>query len=214
VSLGLLNELEHFGRAGWVREKICTLLTLGRRWPAPPPRRSCTARRGLHRLDGCPTPPDTGQAQAKGRGTAAAEGARAPAARRGHSQVKEESEISSHPPQQIHKGWWRRKSADKERTARRRARARGHRQAVRRPPTDRGGGDAPAAERGAGEWSGRGTRGGVPPSAARSMAAALRRLDSSAGCGPCRRRGGVEEIITRPVTRRIHIRVNTRAGIF
>jgi len=210
VYLGLRNELEHVGRAGCVREKNWMLPTSGERWPAPPPRRSCPARRGLHRLDRRPTSPGTGLAKARGRGTAAEEGARAPAARRGHSKGKEESKSSSHPPT---------KSQGVVAARERRQAAHGT------PPRARAqasAGGASAADRqgrrrrsSGGEGSGRVERAWHPKRRATRQRARHGRCTATArppaGRGPCRRRGDRQEIFTRPVTGGISIRVRTSA---
>jgi len=74
VSLERMHELEHVGRAGRVRERNWTLPTVGRLWPTPHRGVLVLAAAGFAALAGAP-PPVTGQERARGRTSAAPEGA-------------------------------------------------------------------------------------------------------------------------------------------
>jgi len=140
VSLGLLVESEPLGRAGWVREKNWTLPTSGRRWPAPPPRQSCTVRRS------CAAPavaPRRGRGRHRQGPQHSRSGGRARACRTAEPRQRQgRGQRQQPPPHKGKRGGGGARGRRQANTRHAAACARGHRQSVRRPPTDRGGGDA------------------------------------------------------------------------
>lgn len=117
-----------------VREKSLTIPTSGRRWPAPTPQRSCTARRGLRRSDCHPTPEmckaDECQRHSRSRGRARA--FRAAGADAKASKV--EKNVAT--PHKGTRGGGGGRAPKSKRTASRLARARGkRRRRVGRRPT-------------------------------------------------------------------------------